>query len=474
MRIPSASANLRRRNVPQNNNNSSNFSGTDKKKNVSTVVQNFDMFTKVEQDLTVQTEHGGLISLIGYAVIFFLVVCEIIGWTQQNRETIEHLVVDTSLGKKMRVNLNVTFPELACEDLHLDVMDVAGDSQLNIEDTLKKRKLYMSGVYMTDSEEEVIANKAKADHAKREQLIKDALESDYCGPCYGAQEEEGQCCQTCEEVRDAYEKKNWNSDLLSHIAEQCIREGVHRKKPKKMKKGEGCNLSGFMNLNRVSGNFHIAMGEGVEQDGRHVHLFAPDDTENFNSSHIVHELSFGPHHAALETGSMNGLKKITTNLNGGTGLFQYFLKVVPTIYKDKISEETGEYFETNRYFFTERYRPLIDDYTDENFELGVDKLGKKSEEGDPLDEGDSLIGAHAGGAVGGVHAKNAHHSHKNSILPGVFFVYEIYPFAVEVTTKSVSVTHLLIRVMAVFGGVLTIMGWVDTYFYSRGKVKRNN
>jgi len=95
MRIPSASANLRRRNVPQNNNNSSNFSGTDKKKNVSTVVQNFDMFTKVEQDLTVQTEHGGLISLIGYAVIFFLVVCEIIGWTQQNRETIEHLVVDT-------------------------------------------------------------------------------------------------------------------------------------------------------------------------------------------------------------------------------------------------------------------------------------------------------------------------------------------------------------------------------------------
>jgi hypothetical protein len=47
----------------------------------------------------------------------------------QNKDTTEHIRVDTSLGKRMRVNVNVTFPALACEDLHVDVIDVAGDAQ---------------------------------------------------------------------------------------------------------------------------------------------------------------------------------------------------------------------------------------------------------------------------------------------------------------------------------------------------------
>ena len=33
-----------------------------------------------------------------------------------------------SLNKKMRVDMNITFPALHCDDLHLDAMDVAGDS----------------------------------------------------------------------------------------------------------------------------------------------------------------------------------------------------------------------------------------------------------------------------------------------------------------------------------------------------------
>ena len=52
---------------------------------------------------------------------------------------------------------------------------------------------------------------------------------------------------------------------------------------------------------------------------------------------------------------------------------------------------------------------------------------------------------------------------KNSILPGVFFIYEIYPFAVEVTENSVPWTHLIIRLMATVGGVFTLMKLVDTF-----------
>ena len=38
----------------------------------------------------------------------------------------------------------------------------------------------------------------------------------------------------------------------------------------------------------------------------------------------------------------------------GTGLFQYFIKVIPTIY----TSEQGERLYTNQYTFTERFRPL--------------------------------------------------------------------------------------------------------------------
>ncbi len=48
-----------------------------------------------------------------------------------------------------------------------------------------------------------------------------------------------------------------------------------------------------MKVNKVAGNFHVAMGEAMERDGRHIHQFMPEDAPNFNCSHIIHELSFG-------------------------------------------------------------------------------------------------------------------------------------------------------------------------------------
>jgi hypothetical protein len=43
------------------------------------------------------------------------------------------------------------------------------------------------------------------------------------------------------------------------------------------------------------------------------------------------------------------------NNNGPTGLFQYYIKVIPTIY----TNEWGSKIFTNQYTFTERYRPFV-------------------------------------------------------------------------------------------------------------------
>jgi hypothetical protein len=254
-----------------------------------------------------------------------------------------------SLNKKMRVYLNITFPALHCDDLHLDVIDVAGDSQLDLSDNLFKQRLNLNGSIKTRSKIATEANIKHDEDKKRQEALKKELPIDYCGPCYGAHEKEEDCCNTCDEVIAAYKNKRWNDGAVMSLAEQCIREGRGKNEPKKMTGGEGCNLHGHFVVNRVAGNFHIAMGEGVDRDGRHIHQFLPEDRINFNASHTVHELVFSDEEyggmtkviADVVPGerSMNSVNKLVTEETGTTGLFQYFIKVVPTMYKGDILDE---------------------------------------------------------------------------------------------------------------------------------------
>jgi hypothetical protein len=435
------------------------------------MVQHLDfMFAKVDKEFTVQTQGGGVATVVAYTLITLLVLAEGLSYIGQNRSELEHIRVDTSLGQRMRVNMNITFPGLACEDLHLDAIDVAGDSQLNVEDTLKKKRLHMDGTLMTQDEIDVDLNMHRTQQEEKERIVKEGLTADYCGPCFGAQKNPEQCCQTCDEVIEAYEKKNWKTDMLKFTAEQCIREGRDKMEPKRMTQGQGCSLVGFMNVNRVSGNFHIAMGEGVERDGRHIHTFMPEDAPNFNASHIIHHMSFGGGEQGMEP--LNGVTKIVTDTTGTTGLFQYFIKIVPTTYIGKDAFPAGitaggrpnmeegqnpDIFETNRYFFTERFRPLMTELLDDTH----------------MDEVDVKKAHVEAGGVGAHHDKD-HHKMQNSVLPGIFFIYEIYPFAVEISRNSVPFTHLIIRLMATIGGVFTLVKWADSCLYERlsGRVSR--
>mmetsp|Transcript_8349 Transcript_8349/g.11915 ORF Transcript_8349/g.11915 Transcript_8349/m.11915 type:complete len:399 (+) Transcript_8349:29-1225(+) len=355
------------------------------------VIRNLDLFPKVESDLTVRTESGGFVTIIGYFVTVILIFAEWLSWRAGNHELIEHLVVDRSLGKKMRVDMNITFPALHCDDLHIDLMDIAGDAQVNAEDNMIKRRLHLDGTFLDVEEIQADTNKHhEADEKLKEARIKIKGEN-YCGSCYGAQLDKTSCCNTCNDVKSAYKLKGWAFEQVQKIAEQCIFEG--KTEPKRMSKGEGCQIAGHMSFKRVNGNFHIAMGEGVERDGQHIHTFIPEDTVNFNASHIIHELRFGPVYESQQTvkknsyfqiaNTLDGVKKIVTEEDGTTGLFQYYMKIVPTTYKgldliksfgvdieDDLHDNLEPQLETNRYFSTERFTPLMLDVDDEHWELG--------------------------------------------------------------------------------------------------------
>jgi hypothetical protein len=432
------------------------------------VVKKLDfMFPKVDQEFTLTTDGGGAMSLAAYLLILVFVTAEILAWRSGNTATLDHIRVDTSLGQRMRVNLNITFPGLACEDLHVDVMDVAGDSQLNIDDTLVKLRMKHGAVVGTGEKAE--SNAHKKQQAEKERVLAKDLPENYCGPCYGAQEEDSSCCNSCDSVVEAYEKKRWRTDLIQFAAEQCLREGRDKKSPKRMKHGEGCNLHGHMIINRVAGNFHIAMGEGIERDGRHIHSFVPDDTANFNASHIIHHLSFGLPESegeSQEQATMDGLTKLLSKETGTTGLFQYFIKIVPTTYVGKGSQ--GGPLLTNRYFFTERFRPLNKDWYDDDDHFQED--WQDDDDDETAQDPDSPLpkkGSVSTNAKQGI-GQHAHHHVRNAILPGIFFIYEIYPFSVEVEPVSVPLTHLLIRLMATIGGVWTCVKWLDSFVSKSG------
>ena len=450
-----------------------------KGKNKSSTVEKLDfMFPKVAEEFTVKTQGGGVATIAAYGLIFILVLTEITNWRGQNRLETSTPVVDTSLGRKMRINMNITFPALACEDLHLNAIDVAGDSQIDIDDTMKKKRIHSNGGSYSQNEIEVELNKHHADQLLKQEILRKKLPEDYCGPCYGAHESDGQCCDTCDDVIEAYKKKKWKTELLQYSAEQCVREGRDHTEIKPMTKGQGCNLAGFMTVNRVAGNFHIAMGEGIERDGRHIHTYNPEDAINFNASHVIHQLGFG-----LEDGNqpLNGATKMVTEEVGSTGLFQYFIKIVPTTYVgeginfphvDDVEEShaslsnpeaeeeefagaaanTRRRFETNRYFFTERFRPLMTELLEEK---------------DFIDDDDSDGQAVADTGYTGGHHNKDHHTKQNAVLPGVFFIYEIYPFAMEIAQNQVPFTHLLIRLMATIGGVFTLARWLDSILEGR-------
>jgi hypothetical protein len=166
-------------------------------------------------------------------------------------------------------------------------------------------------------------------------------------------------------------------------------------------------------------------------------------------------------------------------------MFQYFIKIVPTTYKGKdvvrtidpaynlnnLEEEPQ--LETNRYFTTERFSPLMKEIDDENWQLGVNEYDDKDDDDDDGDDDVEIAGAKIGGQTGNAHSHHEHHRQMQAILPGLFFIYQIYPFAIEITQERVPLTHLLIRIVSMVGGMITIMGWLDSIMHSQKSRKRS-
>ena len=96
--------------------------------------------------------------------------------------------------------------------------------------------------------------------------------------CYGAETEELSCCNSCEDVREAYRLKGWAFNKPDGIG-QCVDEGWTDKL--KEQTNEGCKVHGYIEVSKVAGNIHFAPGKSFQQHHVHVH-----DLQSFGTKKV--------------------------------------------------------------------------------------------------------------------------------------------------------------------------------------------
>lgn len=363
-------------------------------------IRNLDAYPKINEDFYSRTLSGGVITLASSIIMTLLFISELRLYLHAVTET--KLVVDTSRGETLRINFDITFPALPCSILSVDAMDISGEQHLDIRHDIIKKRIDVLGNVIETRKEGIGApaiDRPLQRHGGR-------LEHNetYCGSCYGAEGSDDHCCNTCEDVRESYRKKGWALTNPDEI-DQCKREGFLEKI--KAEDGEGCNMYGFLEVNKVAGNFHFAPGKSFQQSNVHVHDLLTFQKDSYNISHKINRLTYGEYFP----GVVNPLDGVTWTQETPHGMYQYFIKVVPTVYTD-VSEHT---IQSNQFSVTEHFK-------------GTD--------------------------VGHF-----------QFIPGVFFFYDLSPIKVTFTEQHVSFLHFLTNVCAIVGGVFTVSGILDSFIY---------
>ncbi|KAF7803706.1 endoplasmic reticulum-Golgi intermediate compartment protein 3-like [Senna tora] len=361
-------------------------------------LRNLDAYPKINEDFYSRTLSGGVITIVSAAVMLFLLFSELSLYLYTVTET--KLLVDTSRGETLHINFDVTFPAVRCSILSLDAMDISGEQHLDIRHNIVKKRIDASGNVIESRPDGIGAPKIERPLQRHGGRLEH--NEQYCGSCFGAEElqSDDQCCNSCEEVREAYKKKGWalsNMDLI----DQCKREGFIQRV--KDEDGEGCNIHGSLEVNKVAGNFHFATGKSFHQ----ATIFLADllaFQDNHNISHRINKLSFGDNFPGL----VNPLDGAEWVQGTSHGMYQYFIKVVPTIYTDI----RGRVIYSNQYSVTEHFKS-------------------------------SEFGA----------------------VPGVFFFYDINPIKVSFKEEHVPFLHFLTNLCAIIGGIFTVAGIVDSSIY---------
>ncbi|GAA5868039.1 hypothetical protein JCM8547_000786 [Rhodosporidiobolus lusitaniae] len=406
-----------------------------------TSIKGVDAFGKTMEDVKIKTGFGGALTLISLSLILALTLYEFVDYRRVHMEP--SIVVDRSRGEKLVVNLNISFPRVPCYLLSVDIMDISGEHQNDVNHDLAKTRIAQDGKFI----EEAIKGKELAGDAER--IARQKAEG-YCGTCYGGTPPpDGPnpgCCNSCDDVRESYVRRGW-SFVNPDSIEQCVSEGWSQKL--KDQANEGCNIAGKVRLNKVVSSFHMSPGRSFQANRMHVHDLVPylQDSNKHDFGHVIHRFGFaseteeeflsgysggkGVDETKKSLGIVDPLSGIKAHTEESNYMFQYFLKVVST----KFQFIDGRELNTHQYSVTQYERDLANNKPTDN------------------------TGGHQT-------------MHGFAGVPGLFFNYDISPLQVIHKEERQSLAHFLTSTCAIVGGVLTIASLIDALVYSgRNRLK---
>ncbi|CAJ08503.1 conserved hypothetical protein [Leishmania major strain Friedlin] len=384
---------------------------------------------KFEQDARHRTVSGGVLSVVAIVIIIWLLVGEVRYFLSVEEH--QEMFVDTKVGGDMQVTVNITFNHVPCDLITLDAVDIFGVFANDVEgNTVKQRIDAATGQVIS-------AARAMVDEKKvmTKAIDADGAEKENCPSCYGAERNPGDCCHTCEDVRQAYARRGWKLDIDEISVEQCAEDRINMAAAASGK--EGCNLYATFAASRATGSLQFIPGRIYETLGRRMHDLMGSTTRKLDLSHTVHTLEFGdpfpgqqnPLDGTAQGSALSGDAKDAMN-----GRFSYFVKLVPTTYQ-RYSLITGlqDVVESNQYSATHHFTPS-------EAAKAASQAPKKQE-----------------------------------IVPGVFMTYDLSPVRILVQERHPypSLAHFVLQLCAVCGGVLTVAGLVDSLcFHSARKIRK--
>lgn len=353
-------------------------------------IKALDFFPKLQDDAKETSAVGATISIIGGIVLILLLFSEIGDYLTPTRKDV--LSVNYSSNEKMKIRFKVIFFELPCDELNIDVMDRFGDEHVGVDSKSFQKQAWKGKFEDAKLESGIGKGTIYADLLWRN-LLKKAFPGRGCQPCPPPTARSGtRCCNTCQQLKKAFLLAGMSEDEAFKYP-QCQYVIT-----------EGCALTGYIEVNKVQGSFHIAVGESHVEDGKkHHHHWAKAERKlGFNTSHYISSLAFGEDFPNMQNPLDEHLFVET-----GIGQQQYFIQVVPTTYQ----KANGDIIETNQYSAT--YHHNIIDLDSDHLEL-----------------------------------------------PGVFFKYDISEVEIHITESSKSFGHFVTRVCAVIGGMWVVIGLV--------------
>lgn len=114
-----------------------------------------------------------VVTIISTSIISLLIFLEFLNYMTPTLT--EELYVDTTRGHKLRINLDITLHNLACNYISLDAMDSSGDTHLRVDHDVFKHRLDLNGEPLKETPiKEIVA-------------VSPPNKNTTCGSCYGAE-----------------------------------------------------------------------------------------------------------------------------------------------------------------------------------------------------------------------------------------------------------------------------------------------